>query len=39
MLDVMVLDEGWHVGSPSQAKSTMNHNHRISVPDDARIRD
>jgi hypothetical protein len=26
LLDVMVLDKGWHVGSPLEAKSTMDHN-------------
>ena len=39
MLDVMVLDKGWHVGFPVSAKSTMNHNHRIRIADGARFRD
>ena len=37
--DVMVVDKGWHVGSPMEAKSTMSHNHRIRLADGTRIRD
>jgi predicted TIM-barrel enzyme len=36
MLDVVMLNEGWHVGSPSAAKSTMNHNHCVRLADGVR---
>jgi hypothetical protein len=37
--DVMMLNEGWHAGSPLAAKSTMNHNHHARLADGVRACD